>query len=377
MSTGNGDPIERLVSHWLAGEAPAEAPDRLLMEVRARIDRPRFAPLASHVSRFAMAAVGVAALAILALAILTYLRLPVQVAPGPTSPTSTPSAGSPSPAATIDATDRLPELVLASPPANDTTYLLAGEYALVLDAHADKLCSVVIVAANAAFPLDAQAPYGRSVDLLAFTGSAQSSIHGLRVVNFPRGHYRLLVGAYDPLSPPQGDGTAVLCSDWSIRLVALTQAATTTKDTTAGNVRLDIAADGTTYRPNDLITAGATLTYSGAAERIRVVGSGSGLVGFGVQQLDGDLGTGPFRTDDCRSYELVSGQPLDVSFIKSGGYAYEDPNADFYRSYFATRRELRLPAGVWRITAYANMTLDHCGGNKVDLDSSITVVVAD
>ena len=67
-------------------------------------------------------------------------------------------------------------------------------------------------------------------------------------------------------------------------------------------------------------------------------------------------------TADCAKHDYARLAPVAIQFQKSGGYSADDPNAAFYRTYFADP-VLRLPAGHWKLTAIANGYLKPCDMN--------------
>jgi hypothetical protein len=60
--------------------------------------------------------------------------------------------------------------------------------------------------------------------------------------------------------------------------------------------------------------------------------------------------------------------------VKSGGFAAEDPDAAFYRTFFADPL-VRLPAGTWEITAVADFSEGACDGAHHTLRAPITVTI--
>ncbi|PZR64830.1 MAG: hypothetical protein DLM71_01130 [Chloroflexi bacterium] len=129
------------------------------------------------------------------------------------------------------------------------------------------------------------------------------------------------------------------------------------------------------YRAGEPIDAIAELTYTGPRASVVPWGSASGIIGFGVAQMGGPS-AGPGYRDNCAQHSaLQRGVPLQVRFAKSGGYAADDPNVSFYRSYFAEPR-LRLPAGTWTILAETNLIPGGCTAPVVALRVSTRVVVS-
>lgn len=129
------------------------------------------------------------------------------------------------------------------------------------------------------------------------------------------------------------------------------------------------------YRAGQPIEVQATLDFTGQSDRVVAWGSGSGIVGFGLDSADGVIRIGPAGTSDCTETEIDAERPMVIAFVKSGGYGYDDPLASFYQAYFADP-DLRLPAGIWTIRAAASFsTGSGCRGQGHLLETSITIVV--
>jgi hypothetical protein len=137
---------------------------------------------------------------------------------------------------------------------------------------------------------------------------------------------------------------------------------------------LSLVPGKTEYAVGEPIDIAAILAYDGDMRTRALVGSGSGLVVFSIGQLDGDLSMGGLMTSDCRPYEITSGEPLTLPYIKGGGWSADDPNAGFYREWVEDP-VFTLPAGAWRVWASADFALGECGGRQVRLDASIVVTV--
>jgi hypothetical protein len=140
--------------------------------------------------------------------------------------------------------------------------------------------------------------------------------------------------------------------------------------------RLTISADQGRYRAGQPIDVSATLTYLGPNVGIVVGGSGTGLVGFALERKEQPaFRIEPAGTSDCRPYQMQRGVAVAHPFMKTGGFADEDPLAGFFRAYFASP-ELRLPAGTWTISAVANfLGSADCDGPEHALNASVTVAV--
>ena len=124
------------------------------------------------------------------------------------------------------------------------------------------------------------------------------------------------------------------------------------------------------------LDVGATLTWEGAEPQASIWASGSGPVSFGIKQVDGDIVLDAVQTADCAQHDYTRGVAVPVPFRKSGGFSDDDPNADFYRVYFADP-VLRLPTGRWRIAAGAGGFLVPCemDAPKVEIRLEAEVVV--
>lgn len=274
------------------------------------------------------------------------------------------------------ADDRITELRVDSSSYDPyATYRLDGIYAIksvVTETNRWNFCALNFAAIDVARPEDR----GTTVLVHSTTARVGPPLEPWndRTTVLPPGTYRLGT----PALPPGVNSSSIApCEGWVIELHALTQSATDTTDFPGGdNFRLIIDATQTEFAADEPIDVSATLTYlRPLGETITATGSGSGLVGFGIEQLDGELHMSPAQTYDCQGYSLDSGVPLAVPFSKSGGFAADGPNADFYRQYFETP-ELRLPAGVWRVYARSNFIVGgDCVGERIDLTASITIRV--
>jgi len=145
-------------------------------------------------------------------------------------------------------------------------------------------------------------------------------------------------------------------------------------ETVEGNFRLAINAGRATYQAGEPIEMEAALTYGGPEPEVRVWGSGSGVVHFAIEQVNGPLAMGPAATDDCVPHQMLRGQPTAVPFTKSGGFSADDPDADFWRDFF-TDPQLRLPAGQWRVIAKASFLGPDCSLPETALDAGVTITV--
>lgn len=152
---------------------------------------------------------------------------------------------------------------------------------------------------------------------------------------------------------------------------------TSTGTVTANGVTLAAVAEPATVRPGEVIEVTATLSHEAPGD-LELSGSGSGIVFFSVTRLEDGLTSGPpVSTGDCARHILLEGEPLTLPFEKSGGFAPDDPNAEFMEVYNATP-ELRLPTGTWRIDVATSANIGPgCAGDLLDLDLALVVAVTD
>jgi hypothetical protein len=130
----------------------------------------------------------------------------------------------------------------------------------------------------------------------------------------------------------------------------------------------------TRYTANQPIDVSATLSYVGPEAGVDVVGSGSGLISFSAKQLDGRLQMGGAQTSDCKRYRLDRGRPLEVPYVKSGGWSADDPDAVFYVAFF-NDPVFRLPRGRWQISATSDFYVGECAGPSHTIGAEVTIVV--
>lgn len=118
-----------------------------------------------------------------------------------------------------------------------------------------------------------------------------------------------------------------------------------------GRFRLTFTLPRTTWSTDEGIQGEATLALTdGGLVELGVAGNGP--IEFIFKEVDGDRNIGPAWDTACASAQLGADSPIVRSIRKSGGYSDDQPDAAFYRSFFADPL-VRLPAGDWDITAIA------------------------
>ena len=138
--------------------------------------------------------------------------------------------------------------------------------------------------------------------------------------------------------------------------------------------RLVISSSQAVWGEDEAIQIAAQLSYSGPQREIS--GSGSGVIGFSVEEVGGSRKMQGIRDAACTSYSISRGQPITTAYQKSGAIDPGEPNEAFYRQFFADPL-FHLPSGEWKITAFAQFTTGPgCGeGREVDLRASLVIAV--
>jgi hypothetical protein len=141
-----------------------------------------------------------------------------------------------------------------------------------------------------------------------------------------------------------------------------------------GEFRLVVRADNDHYVAGAPISLATELSYIGPQPQQKLSGSGSGLVVVSLLQLDGPLEIAAGSDSDCAGYVIARGAPIAAAYVKSGGWSGEDPNAAFYKAFFADPL-LRLPHGAWRVVATADFYVGGCPGAAHKLNATFDLVV--
>lgn len=111
----------------------------------------------------------------------------------------------------------------------------------------------------------------------------------------------------------------------------------------------------TTFKAGEPIDISASLTYTGGKKSYTVWGSSSAQVVFTL--TDGkNFGVDGASTSDLVPTEYKHGETVSYPFVKSGGYSSNDPDAAFWKSFYA-EKELKLPPGTYLVTVSSNFAL--------------------
>ena len=159
------------------------------------------------------------------------------------------------------------------------------------------------------------------------------------------------------------------------RLARYDGKATATATDVQGPYRLTFQMPSTEWHTTDAISATATLEFTGTGS-VDYGSSGSGPFAFAFEEIGGSRQMGWSMTTDCLTQHLDAGAPISSGIIKTVSWTDPDPNADFYRSFYADPL-VHLPAGDWKITAVARFVEGAgCSGQSYTLNAPITIHVS-
>lgn len=135
---------------------------------------------------------------------------------------------------------------------------------------------------------------------------------------------------------------------------------------------LSIAADNSVYKADEAIICHAILTYIGE-EPITLLHSDP-LVVFYIN--GGIFKGGGARQDSLNRTTFEQNQEMTVDFVKSGGWSGDDPNAEFFKSFYA-EDELILPKGQYTLAVQIEYSTDEndMRGTQQVLEAIISVTV--
>ncbi len=141
-----------------------------------------------------------------------------------------------------------------------------------------------------------------------------------------------------------------------------------------GEFTLVITSPQAAWSIDEAITVQAQLTYGGAVPTLEISSAAGGVIGFSVFELTGNRRMDAIRDAACFPYTIGPDQPIITPYIKSGEINPGDSNEAFYKDFFADPL-FHLPAGSWRVEAWAQLYVAGCDGRRVELRASLLLTV--
>jgi len=142
---------------------------------------------------------------------------------------------------------------------------------------------------------------------------------------------------------------------------------------TSNDFVLSLFADQRIYKETDTIQIWATLEYIGDYDEITIW---HGIPSIIFTITDGNtFNMGGAVVEVLVETVLQRGEVYRFEFQKSGGWSADDPDADFWRNFFA-QDDLRLPAGEYTIAVIGGFSLtermmDSPSGLRAELNISV------
>lgn len=153
------------------------------------------------------------------------------------------------------------------------------------------------------------------------------------------------------------------------------QAAPLRGEASDGQFTLVIASPHAAWQAGEAIDVQAELSYREALLPATIGSSVGGVIGFSVLEVNGDRRMEAVRDAACAQYAIAPDRPITAPYVTSGAINPGEPNEAFYIEFFADPL-FRLPAGTWRVEAWALLyTGPECGGDEVDLRASRLITV--
>lgn len=125
-------------------------------------------------------------------------------------------------------------------------------------------------------------------------------------------------------------------------------------------------------KEGEAISLYSTIEYIGEAEQIEIW-SGDPYFHHMIYR-DEEVFSGGMTLDILKKTELKKGEVYTIPFVKSGGYSEDDPDADFWKDFFA-EEELKLPKGTYTFAGITAFTLDQEQQERVELKTEFVVEV--
>lgn len=138
------------------------------------------------------------------------------------------------------------------------------------------------------------------------------------------------------------------------------------------NFVLKTYIDKLQFKAGEEIQLYSTIEYIGEGDSVEIWSAEPFF--HHIIERDGKVISGGLTMDLFQRTQLKRGEVYVLSFKKSGGYSQEDPEAEFYKEFFA-EKALKLPQGTYVFSGVTDFSLDEAQKEKVVLKTSFTVQV--
>lgn len=136
---------------------------------------------------------------------------------------------------------------------------------------------------------------------------------------------------------------------------------------------LNLYSDKTTYKTTDKIKIWATLKYIGDNSKIKIWHANP-YISFSISDRK-DFNTGDTFDDILTTTELEKGKLYRFEYSKSGGFAAEDPMAEFWKKFYS-EKDLYLPEGEYTVKVSTAFSItENIAENKNSLSKEFKIVV--
>lgn len=136
---------------------------------------------------------------------------------------------------------------------------------------------------------------------------------------------------------------------------------------------LKLYSDKQVYKTTDKIKIWATLKYIGNNNQVKIW-HGDPYIVFYIS--DGkEFNIGGMVFDILTSTVLEKDKLYEFDYIKSGGFSEDDPDADFWKKFYA-KKDLYLPEGEYTVTARGDFSLsENTEESKRNLSTELKIKV--
>ncbi len=143
--------------------------------------------------------------------------------------------------------------------------------------------------------------------------------------------------------------------------------------TVDGPFELTLLLSRSVFRADEPITGEMRLTVLDGVPR-PIGGPGSGPLGTSFVEIHGTRRMEAAWRLSCGSFQVLPAKPIVGPLEKSGGWDANDANAPFYEA-FCEAPDVRLPPGIWEVSARATFSQGECGGPSHEMTATARITV--